>query len=222
MSSNSWLPSGLRLIADSFGELLFPSHCVYCKRVGYWLCNSCYEQLAFSSAPITLPTKSAVSSLQSALEYSPQAQALLHALKYPGAPALAKPCAEILYQAVRLPKTITITWVPGDPVRLRTRGFNQAELIARTFAELRSVPARELLKKKHTTKQQVKTSDQKTRQKNLKKAFAPTLSLLLHPPPVVALIDDVTTTGTTLQECAQVLLLAGVQEVHGVTLAQVA
>jgi len=109
--------------------------------------------------------------------------------------------------------------VPLHPARLRDRGFNQARLLARELARLRGVGVLDgcLVKARNAPPQAgLHAAD---RERNVIKAYS-----VKRPDKVrertLVLIDDVTTTGATLRECARVLVAAGAKEVRAITLAQ--
>lgn len=103
--------------------------------------------------------------------------------------------------------------VPLHPVKQRVRGFNQAELLARALEEEIGVPVRCLLKKHKKTKDQ-KSLNKNQRMKNVKDAFIVDEEVLGEQiPGSVLLLDDVTTTGSTLSACAKVLKEKGVARV---------
>lgn len=109
--------------------------------------------------------------------------------------------------------------VPLHPARRRDRGFNQARLLARDLARLRGLRVLDgcLVKVRNAPPQAgLRAAD---RERNVVRAYA-----VRRPDRVrgrtLVLVDDVTTTGATLRECARILLDAGAKEVRAVTLAQ--
>jgi ComF family protein len=114
-----------------------------------------------------------------------------------------------------------VMWVPMHKKRLVDRGFNQAEILAKSFAEqfgLETVGGW-LVKTKETDQQVGKTREE--RLKNLKGAFECSISNIRYSiPKNVLLVDDVWTTGATLTECAKVLRQGGVKKVWGLVLAR--
>ena len=103
--------------------------------------------------------------------------------------------------------------VPLHPLKLRKRGFNQAELLAFALEKEMQIPVRLLLKKERYTKDQ-KRLNKTERKKNVKNAFCvDSKERNKGIPKSVLLIDDVSTTGSTLSECAKVLKKCGVQQV---------
>ena len=103
--------------------------------------------------------------------------------------------------------------VPLHSSKQRSRGFNQAELLAAALGQEAGLPVRRLLKKIKKTKDQ-KNLSKHERRKNLKDAFViEEKELGKHIPQSVLLVDDVYTTGSTLTACAMVLRSYGVDKV---------
>lgn len=108
--------------------------------------------------------------------------------------------------------------IPLHPSRQRERGFNQAEDIARELASLSGIPLVNALVRNRATLTQTQL-DADLRRTNMIDAFSLRTSLPAHIKTVVVL-DDVTTTGSTLSEAAKALKAAGVHEVWGATIAR--
>jgi competence protein ComFC len=109
--------------------------------------------------------------------------------------------------------------VPLHPARRRDRGFNQSRLLARDLAHPREIKVldRVLLKVRNAPPQAgLRAAD---RERNVVRAYAVRSPELVRGR-IVVLIDDVTTTGATLRECARVLQEAGAKDVRAITLAQ--
>ena len=103
--------------------------------------------------------------------------------------------------------------VPLHPSRQRSRGFNQAQLLAEALGEEINLPVRLLLKKKKRTKDQ-KSLSRMQRRKNVKDAFFVDEDAIgEHVPASVLLLDDVSTTGSTLTACANVLKTRGIKKI---------
>jgi len=108
--------------------------------------------------------------------------------------------------------------VPLHPARQRERGFNQASLLAKLLSAQTSIPCRPLLKRvRYTTTQTA--LDRSERMENLHNAFRLRKNTDVRGLRVL-LIDDVLTTGSTLNECARVLKRAGATSVHSATAAR--
>ena len=103
--------------------------------------------------------------------------------------------------------------VPLHPSRQRSRGFNQAQLLAEALGKEMDLPVRQLLIKQKKTKDQKRLSKMQ-RRKNVKDAFAVNEEEMDSGiPESVLLLDDVSTTGSTLTACANVLKKGGVARV---------
>lgn len=109
----------------------------------------------------------------------------------------------------RLPESIVITWVPTAAAHRRQRGFDHAALLAKRFARLRGLRAIPLLTRKHSLSQH--ELSRTARLKAAKEAFMVSDGTL---PDSVLIIDDILTTGATLEACAKLLKAAGACEVY--------
>jgi ComF family protein len=143
--------------------------------------------------------------------YSYPVDALIHALKYGGQLAVARLLAEALSRADAPPPDLLIP-MPLAPQRLRERGFNQAQEIARLVgARLNVEIASDICRKVVETPPQA-TLPWKERAHNVRGAFVCDVDLEgLR----VAVVDDVITTGSTLNEVARLLRKAGATEIVG-------
>lgn len=146
---------------------------------------------------------------------------MIHHLKYSGFSEFVDLLVELIYQRLlnKLPKgNIEVVPVPLHRSRESMRGFNQAELIARQLSKKLNLTGGNFLRRTKNTEPQVTLSGQKRRE-NLINSF-----ICEEPKEVegktILLIDDVTTTGTTLNECARVLKDAGAKSVWGVVVAK--
>jgi ComF family protein len=152
--------------------------------------------------------------------YVPPLQDAICLFKYRGKVGLAKPLAQLMLGA--LPRTIdvdAILPVPLHPTRLRAREFNQSLLLAERLGRHLGKPvlATALARVLPTNPQTTLTRQE--RRRNLRRAFT-----LFRPEAIaerrILLVDDVFTTGTTLDECARVLRKAGAASVCALTLAR--
>ena len=108
---------------------------------------------------------------------------------------------------------------PAEPKRLRERGFNQAELLARRVGELCGLPCAPTLRKIRHTRPQSGLAGDGERKANAEGAYKLLPGAALSGKRVV-LVDDVVTSGATLSQCARLLREAGAEAVYGLTLAQ--
>ena len=100
-----------------------------------------------------------------------------------------------------------VTWAPTSPRRRRRRGFDQAELLARALGRHTGLPVVGLLKRVDAAGQTGRSRSQRY--------CAPVFAPRRPPPGSVLVVDDVITTGATLQAAAKCLIRAGAQQVDG-------
>ena len=203
-------------------HLILPPICPCCKREGRILCEKCYQLVQFNLQPVhtNLVCSEHLDEVKTLAIYQPPVSNLIRELKYHRVKLVAKQLAELLFLHLSLPTADLITGAPISRKRLSQRGFNQAQLIADRLAELARLPSPEIITKHKDTKKQARSSFEE-RQANL------TDSLLVEASqqPLIRrksilLIDDVISTGATLNECARVLKKAGAKQVFGVGIAQ--
>jgi ComF family protein len=151
-----------------------------------------------------------------ALVYDERAALLVHALKYGGRPGLAVALADRLARVLpAAPGADLVTAVPLHPARRRERGYNQAWRLATALASRLGVPALEdvLVRVRHTPAQA--RLDPERRRRNLAGAFRVTEPQRYRHRRVL-IVDDVVTTGATLEACLGTLTAAGARPVGAV------
>jgi ComF family protein len=150
--------------------------------------------------------------------YDGALRAVVHAIKYEGRRSLAKPLARLIQQRCHgvLEGVDAVVPVPLHPSRRRARGFNQAFDIAR---HLGPCAIRALKRTRATPSQTGLPAAQ--RHRNMRRAFAPAWRAPSLAGKIVLLVDDVSTTGATIDACARVLIEMGAREVRAVTAARV-
>lgn len=220
-------------------DLVFPPQCAGCGRPGQRFCAACRSQIAVLTPPYCsccgYPVQQAgVCALCQAGGHAPQSltgirsavflegplQKAVHQFKYRRDSILADTLAGLMLAAgpEAAPAGSLVVPVPLAPDRLAARGYNQSGLLAQTYAEwrgLRLAPRGAL--RVRPTAPQVGLSARE-RRLNVAGAFAGEQRLIAGRP--VILIDDVCTTGATLDSCAEALLAAGATQVWGLTLAR--
>ena len=150
---------------------------------------------------------------------------LLHLFKYNGVRPAGALLAGLLRRAIgemQLPPELVLIPVPLWPGKRQARGFNQAEAIARAFVNFKpsgsiQLDTSSLVRTRETASQTGLT--RKQRRANVRGAFAVTRAEKVRGRSIL-LMDDVMTTGTTVNECARVLLRAGAKEVFVATVAR--
>jgi ComF family protein len=151
-------------------------------------------------------------------EYDGALRAIVHALKYEGRRSLARPLGALMRQrgADILAGTAFAIPVPLHASRRRHRGFNQAADLARHVG----LPMCAALERRRATAAQTSLPAGQ-RHRNVRGAFAITRAGAAVRGAMVVIIDDVSTTGATLNACALVLKAAGAVEVRALTAARV-
>lgn len=148
------------------------------------------------------------------------ARDLVHELKYRGQEFLVWDIRRILRDASGLADYLEGAWlvpVPLHPRKERERGFNQSRLLARELASIAPVAGIvEPLYRGIDTESQTRF-DRRTRQANLKNAFAKKEKSTLNPENRYVLVDDVFTTGATLNACSAALMSGGARRVDVIT-----
>jgi ComF family protein len=158
---------------------------------------------------------------RAAAEYAGPLREALHALKFRGTVALARPLAALLLEQcapARPARLDAVVPVPLAPARERERGFNQATLLAERVARAWRAPlrARWLARRRATAPQSDLGAEE--RRANVRAAFVAAPAVAgLH----VVVVDDVLTTGATAAECARALRAAGAAEVGVLSVARV-
>lgn len=157
---------------------------------------------------------------------------LVHTFKYNFVQDLGFPLANLIVKVIldsSLPLPDFIVPVPLHPRRLRWRGFNQAEILAGILAEnvtpgLPIPVAGNLIIRKKFTPPQMKIKNYQARKKNMQNSFSlseesPLKDYVLRNKKIL-LVDDISTTGSTILECAKILKSAGAKKVYGVVIAR--
>ena len=210
---------------SSFMDLLFPPKCVFCGKVlgsgdDKW-CSKCTESLPFTLNNGTQEGEY-YDFCVAPLYYKGVVRKSILRFKFKGASEYADVYGRILADCIRENPDIgfdLISWVPLSNKRERSRGYDQAMLLAlATALELNDV-AVETLKKPHDVRAQSELSDKEERNANISGAYEATDPELINGKRVL-LIDDIVTTGSTLSECAKILLSAGAKRVMCAALAR--
>jgi len=218
-------------------DLLFPPRCVGCGSEGAFVCASCQGNLSRLTPPVC-PTcskplaradscpycrnwKLDIDGVRSPFAFEGLIRKAVHHLKYGHFKALAAPLGQLLAQYMESQPVAAdvLVPVPLHSRRLRERGYNQSALLAAEVGKRNCLPvvADSLVRLRHT-KAQVKTADAEERQRNLAGAFGCRNTKLAGKR--VLVVDDVCTTGATLNSCATALRAAGATSVWGLALAR--
>ena len=208
----------LKNLGQGILNLFYPHFCCACgKKIPPGIfCAECYARIE----PMTV---AAFPHLFSAVRYREPIVTAIHRFKYRGEIFLAPYLAEFLIELCRLHKLNEridcIVPVPLHPTRFRERNFNQSELLGQEIAACFSLPVlNRILIRFQNTPSQTGLSG-KERMANVSDAFQVRKDLTFKGRRCL-LVDDVLTTGATLNVCRNRLLSAGAAEVYGLALAR--
>lgn len=235
------------LILDAFLDIIYPRiYCILCgerleKKALHGICNHCLESLPFIHPPrcawCSKPVEGENAICQecrlyghdydqavAVFEYSITMRELIHRYKYGREYSLSRTLGYFMRET--LDKTAwnvdLIIPVPLHENRLKSRGFNQAALLAEYLSQRTGIPCRQdILIRRVDTKTQTSLSRHE-RTENLKDAFAIVGSGQDRiKDKNILLVDDVHTTGATADSCSKVLRQAGADKVYVLTIAAV-
>ena len=206
-------------------DLLFPPKCVFCGRILHdkddlW-CSKCIESLPFT---LNGGRQDGVyyDYCISPLYYKGAVRRSILRFKFRGASSYAAVYGRILAECIREQPDVVydfISWVPLSSKRKRSRGYDQAMLLAMATAlELGDV-AVETLNKPRDIRAQSELGGAAERRDNISGAYEAVDPELIEGK-CVLLIDDIITTGSTLDECAGILLASGAARVMCAVLAR--
>jgi ComF family protein len=242
-----WIVTTMRAFLKALLDLLLPSFCLACEKpLGptpeLLFCPDCLEGIHCVTSPLCpccgrvylvaaggdhhcgacLSTPLHFSQARAIFLYEEPVKEVIHRFKYQGKTACLPTFARFAKNLPQMAEMEGADWiipVPLHPSRLRERGFNQALLLARAFFPKDHRIASDILIRTRPTEPQTNFNGT-ARRANLKNAFAVVKPLRLAGKKIL-LVDDVFTTGTTVNECARVLKKSGAAEVMVLTLARV-
>jgi len=231
------MTTNLRRLTDMFLDVVFPPRCVGCGRGGAYLCPACRRSIPLPTFPVCVRCGRALSGdgmcehcsqgpgnncdgIRAVSRFEGPLREAIHAFKYEGLSALRGVLGELLVEGwTRLrPRGDVIVPVPLHSRRLRERGYNQSALLARELGRHTGMPVLEhALARVRATVPQVGL-DVHQRRANVVGAFhARHVESIRNR--AVLLVDDVCTTGATLDACAAVLRASGSVSIWALTLA---
>jgi|AntRauTorckE6833_2_1112554.scaffolds.fasta_scaffold01049_11 ComF family protein len=228
-------------LIQSIINIFYPVICPYCRTKvdqEFSTCNSCWPKVQRIEKPFCLQcaapleaaflneekcgacilTPPAFDQALAVYAYSDLVKKIALKLKRSQATPTARFMAHHMHQVGKsfLQESDFIIPVPLHPNRLKQRGFNQATLLAKALAPSLKVKINTSLLKRHRDTPSQGQLSRKSRQKNIEKAFSihskTTEKTLLKS--TITLIDDVMTTGATLEACAKTLKKAGAEKVN--------
>ncbi len=225
-------------------DLVFPPRCVGCRSFGAFLCSDCLATTPRARPPrcpvCWMPVLSPVEgpgdgdvcgrcaerpfafkAARCPFVYDGVAREAVHALKYRGLSAVAEVMAQAMAEWLEewTPPPAALVPVPLTGARRRSRGYNQSEMLARELSRLSGLPVvTGVLVRRRGAPPQARAVDEAARRANVAGAFA--VRELDTPIGPLLLVDDVITSGATLDACARALRAAGHGPVYALTFAR--
>jgi ComF family protein len=213
-------------------DLLLPQRCVVCALPGAQVCAACSSSLRRivpplcerCGCPAAWPVRRcgectgrrlAFERARAAVEYDEPVRQVVAAWKERGLRRLARWAAAIMAEAVSQPEASCLVHIPGDPDRRLQRGHHPAERLTRELAAAWGMPFEPLLGRPPGSRRQRGLS-RPERRRNVATAFSARGPV----PAQVCLVDDVYTTGATVNAAASTLRKAGARRVEVVTFAR--
>ncbi|MBR6115051.1 MAG: ComF family protein [Oscillospiraceae bacterium] len=204
-------------------DILFPPRCAFCGALvepgSEGICPACRKTLPWSDHPRR--RIDFVSSVSAPLYYEDAVRRAMLDYKFHGARARGEVFGWLVALDIQSNEDAdydVVTWAPLSRRRERSRGYDQAQLIAQAAAKTLGLEARPLLRKVRHVPPQSGVTSPEARRANVTGCYA------VRDPEMVAgrrilLIDDVITTGATVSECARMLMLSGAESVSAAALA---
>lgn len=219
----------MHMLLDSVLAVIAPHECLACALEGGLLCQNCITLLpqpvprCYRCASVsqgwdtckTCKKQSPLSRVVCATTYEGYGEVLVRRLKFERAYAAHKPMARAM--AVIAPENLVFVPVPTAPTRIRQRGYDQATLIARKLAKASGGSAIYALTRYGNQRQTGASRSERLHQ--LRDVFEVKRGKLRGATSVV-LVDDVVTTGATLEAAAWALRDAGVRDIAAITFAR--
>lgn len=211
---------------DFFLEILFPSKCIGCHKSNEIFCDDCISKIEYAERPTE-------ENIMALYDYRNETiKRAIWKLKYHNSPYLGEKLGELLYESFMEEINDIKMFSSGSPIyvipvpiskdRKRNRGYNQTEIIAKSFCNKGKINLFEfknkIVFKKNNTIPQAKLTNRKKRLQNIKGAFEIKNKENIKGKTII-IIDDVTTTGGTILEIMKILKKGGAKKVLGFAVA---
>lgn len=206
-------------LLDRILDLLYPPRCAFCRRLlpdgVRGVCAFCEKKLPYVPADAQIRSLKNIEKCIVPLYYEGSVRESLHRYKFSSMTAYADIYSEFMGKCIDENgiSCDIITWIPLSRRRLRKRGYDQAELLARLIAKRHGFDCVRLLKKLRDNPPQSGTGSPEKRRANVKGIYSCIKPQLVQGKTIL-LIDDIVTTGATLSEAAGVLKKAGAAGVY--------
>ncbi len=204
-------------------DLVYPPKCPFCRALSDGkaaVCAHCLVNLPYTPVGVLPRPGHYVDEFYSALYYKGRVRESILRYKFGGVRGYADFYAPFLRQCADENELYAdvVTWVPLSARRLRRRGYDQARLLAEAVSDYMGLDCARLVKKhRHNPPQSGKSGIEKRRD-NVRGVYSLSDGVSVAGKRIL-IIDDVVTTGSTLEECAKVLKRAGAKKILALTLA---
>jgi len=224
-------------LQEKIVDFFFPRRCVGCGKIGDLLCPECSQKLPRllppfcqkcgkpESSGVLCPAcwgqKTNIDGIRSVFRFEGTVRRAIHELKYRNLKSIAICLATLManYKRDNPIQGEVLVPVPLHTRRLRERGYNQSGLLAEKLGKLTALPVLDSnLYRSKDSLPQARTTNVEERRRNVERAFSCQPGKLQAK--TVILVDDVCTSGATLESCAVALKAAGAVSVWGFTLAR--
>ena len=207
-----------------FLDLFFPKKCLGCNKPDTYLCQVCFNQIEIN---LNIEKNNYLNKIITVVSYKdPAIREIIKKFKYNYIKELAKPLSQLLIKSIENLEfglcnlDFIVVPIPLYKTRLRKRGFNQAELLAKEIANHFNLPLEtNILKRNIPTEPQANIKDDEKRKENIKGVFTITSQESIQGKNII-LIDDVLTTSATLSEAGKILKKSGAKEIWALAVAR--
>lgn len=229
------LPARWARVGEGLIDVVYPKRCAGCGARGDWVCPLCFEDLPLFAEPwcarcgiphnvgpcLCPDIPADIGNTRAVGPYAGWLRSAIIALKYEEEPARAAHLGDLLAATLdTFGRDVVVSPVPLHPQREHERGYNQSFLVARQAGRSLDLPVLPLLRRTRATARQVGL-DAAGRRVNVVGAFEADAEVIAQRRAThVVLVDDVMTTGATLEACAAALRAAGVERIDVATLAR--
>jgi competence protein ComFC len=219
------------------GDILFPPVCLNCKKSiddqENFLCQFCFDEIELNSSLYCPKCARRISQksqchqtnylLAPATRFNPPIPALIYAFKYNKMEKVSVLLSALLISYLKTIKIdlseYVITFVPLYKSKERARGFNQAQILAEKVCQYFSTTPIKVLEKIKNNPPQAKIKDYLQREKNIAQCFRVVLPQAIAGKNVI-IVDDVSTSGATLNEISLTLKKYGAKKIIGLVVAK--
>ena len=208
----------MKRLIDRLLELIFPPKCVFCRKLldsgENLICPKCRKDISYTQNGGILKGNFFTQCV-SPLYYENSVREALLRYKFYQMTVYAEPFGKLLSECVEEyieAQVDIISWVPLSRKRLRSRGYDQAQLLAEVVSRELGIPCMPVLKKKRHTVQQSRMGGAEKRRANIAGAYE-VIDKERIDGKTILLIDDIVTTGSTFAECARTLGKCGANKV---------